>query len=120
MEFSRHFQTNQVIHRLTQMAQNGLDRDSEEFQERYYRAHWQPLCAIFGLFSCTMVVLFSGWSAIYLLMARDTLSTADILKDPGSLVGDVVGAYSGVSCLNHCFECPDLLYRAWKGIQYTD
>jgi amino acid transporter len=74
-----------------------LDRDSDYYQREHYRAHWQPLCAIFGLFACIIVVIFSGWPAIYLLRARDTLSTVDAIKDSGSLAGYVVGAYSGVS-----------------------
>jgi len=44
-----------------------------------------------------MMVLFSGWSAIYLLSVRKGLTTAGRLKSPGSLVADVIGAYSGVS-----------------------
>jgi hypothetical protein len=44
-----------------------------------------------------MVILFSGWPSIYLLVARDSLTTKDQLKSPGRLAADVVGAYSGVS-----------------------
>jgi hypothetical protein len=101
-----------MLYRLTLLAPNGLDRDSENYQQQHYRAHWQPLCAIFGLFACTVVVLFSGWSAIYLLRARDTLSTVDSLIDSGSLAGDVIGAYSGVSLQNRCFNNLILQSRA--------
>lgn len=43
-----------------------------------------------------MIVIFSGWPAIYLLNVRDSLSTAADLKSSGLLVADVIGAYSGV------------------------
>jgi len=79
------------------LAVDVLDRDRDEYaKQHYYRAHWQPYCAYFGLFGCTMMVIFSGWPAIYLLNVGDSLSTAADLKSSGLLVADVIGAYSGV------------------------
>jgi amino acid transporter len=62
----------------------------------YYRAHWQPLCAYFGLLGCVILVIFSGWAAIYILSARRTLGPNDDLKSSGKLIADLVGAYSAV------------------------
>jgi amino acid transporter len=72
-------------------------RDSKEYINKHYRAHWQPLCAIFGLFGCIMIVIFSGWPAIYLLSAGEAFLTENRLKPKDYLAADVVGAYSGVS-----------------------
>ncbi|KAG9230141.1 amino acid permease/ SLC12A domain-containing protein [Amylocarpus encephaloides] len=80
---------------ITQLHSEYLDRDSDEYQQRHYRAHWQPLCAIFALFGLIMVILSSGWPSIYLLIKRNSLSTKDQLKSPSRLAADVVGAYSG-------------------------
>jgi amino acid transporter len=86
---------------LEQFPPDVLDRDSDAYKEQnHYRAHWQPLCAVFGLFGCLMMILFGGWPAIYLLKARNKLSTAAELKSPGSLIADVAGAYSGV-CIHN-------------------
>jgi hypothetical protein len=81
---------------LEEEGANVLGRDSDEYKKNYYRAHWQPTCAITGLVGCTLIVLFSGWPAIYLLKERNTLSTASDLKGTLDLIGDVIGAYSGV------------------------
>ena len=83
---------------LKKLKENGAySRDWEEYKKNHYRGHWQPLCAIFGLFACTMVVLFSGWPAIYLLSTKRRLAPADKLKSNGVLVADLLGAYSSVS-----------------------
>jgi hypothetical protein len=81
---------------LEEEGANVLGRDSDEYRKNYYRAHWQPTCAITGLVGCTLIVLFSGWPAIYLLKEKNTLSTASDLKGTLDLVGDIIGAYSGV------------------------
>jgi len=81
---------------LEEEGANVPGRDSDEYNTKYYRAHWQPVCAITGLVGCTLIVLFSGWPAIYLLKQRNTMSNASNLKDTLDLIGDVIGAYSGV------------------------
>ncbi|KAL8770007.1 MAG: hypothetical protein Q9194_005297 [Teloschistes cf. exilis] len=49
-----------------------IDRDSPFYSLRHYRAHWQPLWAILGFVLCTLLMLFSGWSAIYSLCAKSS------------------------------------------------
>lgn len=66
-----------------------IDRDTDEYRNKHYRAHWQPLWAILGLVLCTLIMLFSGWTAIYDLCA----------KSPGvdrrDALVDLVAAYIG-------------------------
>ncbi|KAI9771279.1 MAG: Cationic amino acid transporter 2 [Geoglossum simile] len=81
---------------LKELERRGtLSRDSDEYKENHYRAHWQPLFAIFGLIACTLIVAFSGWPAIYLLSEKRKLASASQLKSNIMLVADVIGAYSG-------------------------
>lgn len=47
-----------------------IDRDKPYYRNKHYRAHWQPMWAIIGLGLCTMLMLFSGWAAIYDLCAK--------------------------------------------------
>jgi len=72
-----------------------LSRDDPPYTTKYYRAHWQPLCAYFGLFGCVLLVLFSGWAPIYILSARRKLGGNSSLKSSGGLVADLIGAYAG-------------------------
>jgi hypothetical protein len=74
-----------------------FSRDDDEYRQRYYRAHWQQLCAIFGLADCVLIAGFSGWSAIYLFRFDGMQLPEGGLKDTKLLIADVVGAYSGVS-----------------------
>jgi len=71
-----------------------LSRDDPPYTTMYYRAHWQPLCAYFGLLGCILLVIFSGWAAIYILSARRKLGGNDGLKSSGKLAADLIGAYS--------------------------
>lgn len=68
-----------------------IDRDSPFYRLRHYRAHWQPLWAILGFTLCTLLMLFSGWSAIYDLCVK---SAAVDWRDS---VVDLVASYLGVS-----------------------
>jgi hypothetical protein len=87
-----------IFHRLTKHHIAGtFSRDSEAYINKHYRAHWQPYWAIFGLFGCILIVISSGWPAVYLLSAGETFLTHNQLKPKGYLGADVVGAYSGVS-----------------------
>ncbi|KAI4167688.1 MAG: hypothetical protein LQ343_007007 [Gyalolechia ehrenbergii] len=73
--------------------QRSINRNSDKYREKHYRAHWQPVWAILGLTLCTLLMLFSGWAAIYDLCARS----------PGvdwrDAVVDLVAAYLGVKLL---------------------
>ena len=70
-----------------------LNRDSESYRQKHYRAHWQPLWAILGLVLCSLLMLFSGWAAIYDLAAKSkNVSRADSIVD-------LIAAYLGVSPL---------------------
>lgn len=92
-----------------------FSRDEELYRKRHYRAHWQPLCAIFGLFGCSMIVVFSGWPAIYLLSRYDVLKPDHSIKPVQSLVGDLVGAYLGVN-----IPCaPQLVIIRWLTTFFT-
>ena len=79
-------------------------RDRNPYMERHYRAHWQPMWAIVGLVGCILIVLFSGWPAIYILHSRHNLAADKDLKTNTQLAADLVGAYAGVgeACQN-CF-----------------
>ena len=87
-----------IFHRLTRHHNAGtFSRDSKKYINKYYRAHWQPYWAIFGLFGCIMTVIFIGWPAVYLLSAGEAFLTQNQLKPKNYLAADVAGAYSGVS-----------------------
>ncbi|KAL8732602.1 MAG: hypothetical protein Q9166_002575 [cf. Caloplaca sp. 2 TL-2023] len=59
-----------------------IDRDSPGYRKKHYRAHWQPVWAILGLVLCTLLMLFSGWAAIYDLAAKSPgVSRADSIVD---------------------------------------
>ncbi|KAI4218845.1 MAG: hypothetical protein L6R36_008721, partial [Xanthoria steineri] len=66
-----------------------LNRDSDSYRQKHYRAHWQPLWAILGLVLCSLLMLFSGWAAIYDLAAKSkNVSRADSIVD-------LIAAYLG-------------------------
>ncbi|KAI4181866.1 MAG: hypothetical protein LQ348_004949 [Seirophora lacunosa] len=66
-----------------------INRDSAVYRDRHYRAHWQPVWAILGLVLCTLLVVFSGWTAIYDLCARSPG------VDRGEAIVAVVASYLG-------------------------
>lgn len=68
-----------------------MNRDGADYKKRHYRAHWQPAWAILGLVLCTLLMLFSGWAAIYDLCAKSPG------VDRGDAIVDLVAAYLGVS-----------------------
>ena len=87
-----------IFHRLTRHHNAGtFSRDGEKYMNKYYRAHWQPYWAIFGLVGCTIIVIFCGWPSVYLLSAGEAFLTQNQLKPKNYLAADVAGAYSGVS-----------------------
>ncbi|MCJ1265707.1 Cationic amino acid transporter 2 [Lobaria immixta] len=68
-----------------------IERDAPEYRKDHYRGTWQPLWAIIGLVSCTLLMLFSGWSAIYNLCAKpEGVPTRDSIVD-------LIAVYLGVS-----------------------
>ena len=70
---------------------NTINRDSETYQDKHYRAHWQPLWAYLGLVLCVLLIISSGWGAIYDLCAKTEGVTME-----DSLV-DLTSVYLGVS-----------------------
>ena len=68
-----------------------LDRDGPYYTRLHYRAHWQPVFAIIGLVTCTLLMIFSGWAAIYALCINsEVVIRADAISD-------LVAVYLGVS-----------------------
>lgn len=69
-----------------------IDRnDQRTYEEKHYRAHWQPLWAIIGLVLCVLLMITGGWNAIYDLYAQ----TKGVTKEDS--VVDLATAYLGVS-----------------------
>lgn len=86
---------------------NVYSRDRDPYMSKHYRAHWQPTWAYVGLIGCILIVLFSGWPAIYILHSRHNLVADKDLKTNVQLAGDLIGAYAGP--LLFC-----ALYLGWK------
>ena len=70
-----------------------IDRDGSAYKRKHYRAHWQPLWAFLGLLLCSLLMLFSGWAAVYDLAVESPGVTRR-----GSIV-NLVAAYIGVRTL---------------------
>ena len=70
---------------------NTIDRNESYYKDKHYRAHWQPMWAIIGFVLCTIIMLSSGWAAIYDLCAK----TKGITKEDS--IVDLATAYVGVS-----------------------
>ena len=69
---------------------NIIDRESPDYKKRHYRAHWQPFWAILGLLLCSLLIIFSGWAAVFDLSAK-----SPGVSQENSIV-DLVAAYIGV------------------------
>ncbi|CAD6592054.1 MAG: Cationic amino acid transporter 2 [Alectoria sarmentosa] len=82
---------------------NTIDRNKSYYKEKHYRAHWQPLWAIVGLVTCTILMLSFGWAAIYDLCAR----TKGVTKEDS--VVDLATAYLG----------PALFFGVYFAYKYT-
>ena len=83
----------QVLIELRTRRQNGhtpLDRDGEDYTKLHYRAHWQPIWAVIGLTTCTLLMVFSGWAAIFNLC-----NNASAVSREDAIV-DLVAVYLGV------------------------
>lgn len=70
---------------------NTINRDSSYYKAIHYRAHWQPMWAIMGLALCTIIMLSTGWAAIYDLCAQ----TKGVRKEDS--IVDLATTYLGVS-----------------------
>ena len=75
---------------------NVIDRDNERYKDKHYRAHWQPLWAIIGLVLCLLLIVFSGWAAVYDLRVK-----SKGVSETDSVV-DLVSTYLGVSVTSFC------------------
>ena len=73
------------------LFQHYINRNNPNYKEKHYRAHWQPLWAIIGFALCSLLILFSGWAAVYDLWAK-----SEGVSKVGSIV-DLIAAYLGVS-----------------------
>jgi hypothetical protein len=74
-----------------------INRDGEYYMRHHYRAHWQPMWAVIGLVSCTLLMAFSGWSAIYDLCKVRLVDGIEVsVVDEGGSAFALVAAYSGV------------------------
>ncbi|KAL8796526.1 MAG: hypothetical protein Q9195_001200 [Heterodermia aff. obscurata] len=66
-----------------------MDRDGKMYKQNHYRAHWQPFWAYLGLLLCSLLMIFSGWAAIYDLVAKpEGVGQEDAIVD-------LVAAYLG-------------------------
>ena len=75
---------------------NDIDRNSQGYQKKHYRAHWQPVWAYLGVTLCSMLLAFGGWSAIFNLCDRGgQVSVRDS-------VIDLTFTYTGVGHLCIC------------------
>lgn len=70
---------------------NTINRESKLYITERYRAHWQPLWAYLGLVLCLLLVITSGWGAVYDLCAK----TNGVTKEDS--IVDLTTAYLGVS-----------------------
>ena len=77
--------------RRMKLFSNTIDRNASSYTARHYRAHWQPIWAVFGLVACTLLLVLQGWNAVYDLAAHSKgVSREDSIVD-------LVAAYLGVS-----------------------
>lgn len=67
-----------------------IKRDSDLYKQNHYRGHWQPFWAILGLVLCSLLMIFSGWSAIF-----DLARGSKDVKREDSIV-DLIASYLGV------------------------
>jgi amino acid transporter len=70
-------------------------RKDTNYKRYLFKSRWQPLPAYIGIVGCTIVVIFSGFPALFILGAEPKNSTT--LKDKTALLLDLVGAWFGVS-----------------------
>lgn len=77
-----------------------INRDGEYYMKHHYRAHWQPMWAIIGLVGCTLLMIFSGWSAVYELSKVRKVDGKEMrVVAKGDSAFAIVAAYLGVRLL---------------------
>ncbi|PSN74606.1 hypothetical protein BS50DRAFT_19661 [Corynespora cassiicola Philippines] len=72
-----------------------FSRNDELYITRLFKSRWQPVPAYIGIFGCTFVVVWSGIPPLYILIARQNLTSTANLKPTSALAFDVLGAYIG-------------------------
>lgn len=80
-----------------------MDRDGPSYRQKHYRAHWQPLWAYLGLLLCSLLMVFSGWSAIYDLVVKPK----DVNRRDS--IVDLIAAYIGPALFLSIFA-----YYKWR------
>ena len=73
-----------------------LSRDDPLYISRLFKSRWQPLPAYIGIIGCSFIIIWSGIPPLYILVARESLTSSDNLKSTIALAFDVIGAYVGV------------------------
>lgn len=74
-----------------------ISRNDPLYISKMFKSRWQPLPAYIGMIGCIFVVIWSGVPPLYILGAKNGLTSTNLLKPSVSLACDVLGAYSGVS-----------------------
>ena len=70
---------------------NTINRESETYRSKHYRARWQPVWAYLGLGLCVLLAITSGWGAVYDLSAK----TEGVTREDS--IVDLTTTYLGVS-----------------------
>jgi hypothetical protein len=70
-------------------------RNVPSYEERYFRARRQPFWSLVVLGGCLLLILTSGWTAIYQLPSVSETGAKE------ELVIEILGAYLGVRAMHH-------------------
>ena len=85
------------VHSLDELEKRRIfSRNDPRYIRDLFKSRWQPLFAYIGIIGCSIVILFSGFPALFILGARSSLTDVSNLKKAEALVWDVIGAYFGV------------------------
>jgi amino acid transporter len=99
------------VHSLDELEKRRIfSRNDSRYIRYLFKSRWQPLFAYIGIIGCGIVILFSGFPALFILGARSSLTNVSNLKKAEALVWDVIGAYFGVRRLSFsgARSCPSL------------
>lgn len=72
-----------------------FSRNDPRYIRYLFKSQWQPLFAYIGIIGCGIVILFSGFPALFIIKARSSLTDVSNLKKAEALVWDAIGAYFG-------------------------
>jgi len=64
-----------------------VKRSDSAYKERFYRSPRQPFPAVFGIVSCSLLIIFNGWDTFYHI-SKGTISS-------GEAGVQIVAAYLG-------------------------